>query len=167
MQWTLLIQCNKVKHMCGNQARINKARLGQKLEKLFFDSKWCKYSREDCIVNLSSLRLSRSMSCVLGCGLSFCLPPNECVIIKFLCDLNSPEYKIGEMLDVSRGFILNGIIRNLGRKVLPTRLVSALRDLERNKDIVITKADKGNKVVILNRDEYEEQLSSVLSDESV
>ena len=71
------------------------------------------------------------------------------------------------MLDVSRGFILNDIIRNLGRKVLPTRLMSALRNLKRNKDIVITKADKGNKVVILNRDEYEEKLSGVLSDESV
>ena len=159
--------CNKVKHMCDNQIRINKARLSKKLEKLFLDSKWCKYSREYCIVNLSNLQLSRSMSCVLVYGLSFCLPPNENVIIKFLSDFNSFEHKFGEMLDDSRDFILNDIIRNLGRKVLPTRLMSALRDLKRNKDIVITKADEGNKVVILNRDVYEEKLRSVLSDESV
>ena len=42
-----------------------------------------------------------------------------------------------------------------------------LKDLRSNKTILITKADKGNAVVVLNRVEYEKKIESMLNDETV
>ena len=50
--------------------------------------------------------------------------------------------------------------------VLTPELKEAAKNLRENKDIVIRRADKSNVFVILNRDDYREKLSAVLSDGS-
>ena len=42
----------------------------------------------------------------------------------------------------------------------------ALKDLIKNRDLVIQKADKGNTVVILNKNDYISKLKVILSDSS-
>ena len=42
----------------------------------------------------------------------------------------------------------------------------ALRNLRKNKDIVVTKADKGNGVVILDRKLYNNAIEEIISDSS-
>ena len=42
----------------------------------------------------------------------------------------------------------------------------ALKDLIENRDLVIQKADKGNTVVILNKNDYISKLKVILSDSS-
>ena len=40
----------------------------------------------------------------------------------------------------------------------------ALKDLSANKDLIIQKSDKGNSVVLLNRNDYIKRLNEMLSD---
>ena len=47
-----------------------------------------------------------------------------------------------------------------------TRQHCVLRNLRKNKDIVITKPDKGNGVVILNRKLYNNAIEEIISDTS-
>ena len=42
----------------------------------------------------------------------------------------------------------------------------ALNDLSANKDLIIQKSDKGNSVVLLNRNDYIKRLNEMLSDSS-
>ena len=42
----------------------------------------------------------------------------------------------------------------------------ALKDLNKNRDLVIQKADKGNTVVILNKNDYISKMNVILSDSS-
>ena len=48
---------------------------------------------------------------------------------------------------------------------LPGHLRKAVRDLKRDNTIVVLPADKGNATVVMNRDEYEGKLESMLTDE--
>ena len=66
-----------------------------------------------------------------------------------------------------KGFVLGTILSNLrNKRQLPKRLFSALQELKRNNDILITKADKGNKVVIMDENTYMDKMNLLLNDES-
>ena len=58
------------------------------------------------------------------------------------------------------------IVSGLKNVNLPIRLKTALNDLKKEQNIVITKADKGGKVVILNSNDYCSKLEDILSDHS-
>ena len=60
---------------------------------------------------------------------------------------------------------MNTIVSGLKNVNLPIRLKTALNDLKKEQNIVITKADKGGKVVILNSNDYC-KLEDILSDHS-
>ena len=47
---------------------------------------------------------------------------------------------------------------------LPKRFMTALKQLKSNKELVVTKADKGNKVIIMNANDYKTKLNILLSD---
>ena len=47
---------------------------------------------------------------------------------------------------------------------LPKSFMTALKQLKINKELVVTKADKGNKVVIMNVNDYKTKLNILLSD---
>ena len=57
-------------------------------------------------------------------------------------------------------------VSKISEKNLSKEEVKALNNLVRNKDIVIQKADKGNKIVILNRSDYVSKLNKMLEDTS-
>ena len=73
---------------------------------------------------------------------------------------------MNENLSTLKGFILNSAIAPRNKFKLPKCLMLALEHLRKNKDIVITKADKGNKVVVLNAVDYEQKLNELISDNS-
>ena len=54
----------------------------------------------------------------------------------------------------------------ISEKNLSKEEVKALNNLVKNKDIVIQKADKGNSIVILNRNDYVSKLNKMLEDTS-
>ena len=73
----------------------------------------------------------------------------------------------GEDLSTLKGFMLNSIYRELrnGNKI-PTRLHKAIQYLKSNRDLVIYKADKGGKVVILVKRVYEGKMNDILQDQT-
>jgi len=79
--------------------------------------------------------------------------------------------KINRRLKISviliKGVMLNPILDLFDNfKGLPRRYLLATRSLKRNPDILITKADKGNNVVILDRSDYIRKAHSLLHDNS-
>lgn len=65
-----------------------------------------------------------------------------------------------------RDFLLSAIVKGLKNVNLPHRLNVALGRLKRNTDIVVTKADKGNTIVILDKVDYVGKVNDLLSDEN-
>ena len=57
-------------------------------------------------------------------------------------------------------------VSKISEKNLSKEEVKALKNLVKNKDIVIQKGDKSNKIVILNRSDYILKLSKILEDTS-
>ena len=70
-----------------------------------------------------------------------------------------------EDLSTLKGFMLNSIYRELrnGNKI-PVRLHKAIQYLKSNRDLIICKADKGGKVVILDTRLYESKMLDILND---
>jgi hypothetical protein len=98
-------------------------------------------------------------------------------IIKFLTNFQNYEYLFKNYrdnnckndcnnLDVTKGFLLSDIFKNLNRNNLPGRLQAALFELKNNKDIIVTRSDKGNSVVVMNTTDYVSKLNNLLSDDS-
>ena len=66
-----------------------------------------------------------------------------------------------------KGFILHDIIDQLrNSNSFPRRLEEALRYLKRNKELIITKADKGGKTVVMDKRVYIQKMNSLLDDEN-
>ena len=73
------------------------------------------------------------------------------------------EKQQGETYDTARGYLLHSVIDGMKNTLFSRRYRDALTELKKREDIVITKADKGNTVVILDRLAYEEKLGNLLS----
>ena len=54
----------------------------------------------------------------------------------------------------------------IGRRTLSKEEHFALKNLVKNKDLIIQEADKGNTVVILNKNDYSLKMKKILSDTS-
>ena len=102
-----------------------------------------------------------------GYGLSFNLPNDGRNIVKFQRDFTFFESIMNENLSTLEGFILNSAIAPRNEFKLPKCLMLVLEHLRKNKGIVITKADKGYKVVVLNTVDYEHKLIELISDNSI
>ena len=153
----------KIVNMCNRQKVINTTRLSNKFQRLLRSSNWFKFSNFDSIVNVSNLELTDYMKCVLGYGSSFCLPPDEKCFTKFLCNFENFETFVNTKFDVAKGYILHNIISNF-KKMLPKSLYDAMLLLKKNNDIIVTKADKGNKIVIMNRADYIDKMDTIAND---
>ena len=134
------------------------AKHADQLQRLCESSSWSTASLLDCVVNLSTYTLSVHEHQLLGLGLAFSLPPRaETVtdILASLQDLQSRAKDIAPELQTIKGFALTGLnelVKPIGG--LPRRLYMAKQSLQRNPDIIILKADKGNKVCVLDKKDY-------------
>ena len=131
------------------------------------------------IINLSDYKLSKAEKFVLSHGLEFCLPPScikrEEILAEFeilLAQLlhHTPKNKDELTLLKAR---LNEIAHSFCGSSIDTSkfcndpdFLSALKSLRSNKNILITKPDKGSGVVILNRSDYINKMNSILLDSS-
>ena len=147
------------------------AKHADQLRRLCESSSWSTASLLDCVVNLSTYTLSVHEHQLLGLGLAFSLPPRaETVtdILASLQDLQSRAKDIAPELQTIKGFALTGLnelVKPIG--VLPRRLYMAKQSLQRNPDIIILKADKGNKVCVLDKKDYIKNGEEMLSDTNV
>ena len=146
-------------HISAIKSKQTQFQLMNKLEDLFRNSPWVKYSNPDNVKNLSSTPLTLDQLVVLGYGLSFSLPPSNEDVLEFLTNYSKFEYFNSQHNDflpqdfaTLKGFILNSLYKELndGKKI-PKRLHQAISYLKQNDTLIICKADKGGKVVVLDK----------------
>ena len=141
-----------------NRARI---RLSRKLNELCKDSVWSKCEVSGAILNLSTYVLSEVEKQVLNLGLSFALKPGKEVVLDLVASTISSNLNFPSL----NGLITSSFINNFNSlDSIPRRFRVALEKLKKNKDIFITKADKSNTAVILDKSDYLEKMNVLLSD---
>ena len=117
----------------------------------------------ETITNLTQCELFQEESDLLKAGLYFLIQPDkiqkseifttfEKIHRSFLNNLKSEETK--SQIKVHLSYLANSYFYNYKPSPLILRQHRVLRNLRKNKDIIITKPNKGNGVVILNRKLY-------------
>ena len=141
------------------------------IRRLCKNSPWASASQTDCVVNLSSYSLSTNELQLLGLGLAYSLPPRSDSVLDVLVALQDLETKardIAPELHTIKGFALTGLT-DLTKPIgtLPRRLDQAKRSLQQNPDIIIMKADKGARIVLLDKETYITSGEEMLADTNV
>ena len=142
-----------------------KVNLQKKLEDIFSNSHWIKFSQINNVTNMSSRLLSRDEIYALGYGLNFCLGNNDKLSIDFNSQLNDLNVNgHNELSSFLRG-AFSACEKNL--ECFPKKFTVALKRLNGYKDIRIMKADKGNAIVVMNSRDYISKMEEMLTDRNV
>ena len=132
------------------------------------------FTANETVTNLTQYELSQEESDFLTAGLYFLIQQDkirkskifttfEKIHCSFLNNVKSEEAK--SQIKAHLSYLANSYFYNYK----PPRILrqhSVLRNLRKNKDIVITKPDKGNRVVILYRKLYNNAFQEIISDSS-
>ena len=140
-------------------------KLDNKLKRLIEKSDWTKNARQDCVVNLSSKPISEDVVRALGYGLSFHVTtkPSALSIGASLINLEKSCDLPQNQLDIIRGIVYCASKFNCENN-FPLRYKKCLSQLKKDSDIHVTKADKSNSIVILDKDDYISRMSTLLED---
>ena len=133
------------------------------------------FTANETITNLTQYELSHEESDLLKAGLYFSIQPDktrksenfttfEKIHRSFLDNLKSEETK--SQIKAHLSYLANSYFYNYKLSPRILRQHGFLRNLRKNKDIVITKPDKGNGVVILDRKLYNNAIEKIISDTS-
>ncbi|XP_033104127.1 uncharacterized protein LOC117106794 [Anneissia japonica] len=133
------------------------------------------YDTKDTITNISSYTPTPEQMNLLKIGLGFSIRPGKisksdiltCFesicrqMVKHLCDTNkSAEIKAH----------LSGLAHTYVNSYKPSqkdiRNIRILKELKKNKEIVITKPDKGNGIIILDRSMYNACINNIIEDQT-
>ena len=88
--------------------------------------------------------------------------PLKRFIVHFFYNLKSEETK--SQIKAHLSYLANSYFYNYKPSPRILRQHRVLRNLTKNKDIVITKPDKGNRVVILDQKLYNKTIEEIISD---
>ena len=133
------------------------------------------FTANETITNLTQYELSQKESDLLKEGLYFSIEPHktrkseifttfEKVHRSFLNNLKSEETK--SQIKAHLSYLANSYFYNYKSSPRILRQHRVLRNLRKNKDIVVTKPDKGNGAVILDRKLYNNAIEEIISDSS-
>ena len=133
------------------------------------------FTANKTITNLTQYELSQEESDLLKAGLYFSIQPHkirkseifttfEKIHRSFINDLKSDETK--SQIKAHLSYLPNSYFYNYKPSPHIIRQHRVLRNLRKNKDIVITKPDKGNGIVILDRKLYDNAIEELISDTS-
>ncbi|UYV71172.1 hypothetical protein LAZ67_8002021 [Cordylochernes scorpioides] len=118
------------------------------------------------IVNLSSIPLSKKEERVLALGLHY-VPPDKPDIPRLIAGVEGALKDLNHMETLRIRHAVTQVLRR------PYHLVSHARDhrsliqrLRKTSSLVITKADKGNQTVLMDRADYEGKMMNILADTS-
>ena len=147
----------------------------KKLSSLTKDCNLHIFAAKETITNLMRYELSQEKSYLLKAGLYFSIQLDkiwnyeiwttfEKVHCSFLNNLKSEENKIQIKADLS--FLANSCFCNYKSSPRIPRQNHILWHIRKNNDIVITRPDKGNGVVILDRKLYNNAIEEIISDTS-
>ena len=142
-------------------------RLRRKLDDLCKNSKWKEAGNIDIVNNVSSRQLTTNEKEALALGLKFDSGKDKFSLAEHV----ERNYKYNES-DADKGFI-QGILTcckalaDSEPSSLPRRYLQALKDLANDKNIIITQADKGGGIVIMDIKKYTKKMEEMLSDQEV
>ena len=136
------------------------------------------HNPEKIIFNFSSYKLSSSDKYLLSKGLRFAIPPKQIDYSNFMTEF---ELLYRSTLDLSMTTEEKDRFKTKLKDIalssfklfsdnckfennLSAEEINSLKALMRNKDIIIQKADKGNTVVITDKDKYIEGVKRAISD---
>ena len=116
---------------------------------------------------MSSRILTEDEIDVLGLGFSFAITPRKNCGIDIL---SSCHDFINDLPSADRspsliGVLYEGFMKSVrSENNIPSRFVKALSSLKRDSSIIVTKADKGGKIVIMDRVDYNTKMENLLND---
>ncbi|XP_064458887.1 uncharacterized protein LOC135369161 [Ornithodoros turicata] len=131
-----------------------------------------KYSGLDdstTVINLSSKRLDYDHTSVLTKGMNYAIIPRSIPVSEIVSEV---EDRLRQVKDKTAAIAArNKVIGILQNANLPPKNITkaeqnALKDLRNDDTIVILPADKGKATVVLNRDDYDSKMESILQDRS-
>ncbi|XP_076032433.1 uncharacterized protein LOC143020157 [Oratosquilla oratoria] len=119
------------------------------------------------ITNLSSVTLTKHEHEVLGLGVGFALKPDNNHVLDYIVGFDrfiaSNDYD--KDLHCLKGVLLQGIADCFKQdRGLPKRLKQAVESLSNYNNIIISRADKGGKLVLLDQCDYEAKALDLLTD---
>ena len=120
------------------------------------------------VINLSDTTLTESQNQVLQLGLNFALAPKHVPVQKVIASVEKCLYKVtGAEATHIRSKVVSAIKTHRPEPcVLSPEERNALTELRNHPDIVTLKADKGNVTVVMNRNDYDNQIFKMLHDQS-
>ena len=151
------------------KAGIRRNNLMRKMDTLRTMSRWYEFTMPENVINMSSRNLSFFEKHCLGLGLTFNLPPTQKDTISVAASFekliyNDRDNRIGNK-DLIRG-IVSPLLLSIkkGTPWLPKSLHCALQNLENDRSIRIMAADKGGKVVVMDKSMYDSKIENLLDD---
>ena len=141
-----------------------RSNLNRKLKQLCDTSKWKTVGSDNLVTNLSMRPLSPTEKEALSLGLKFDSGVDRCSYTGHV-DRN---YRWSDN-DTDKGFIQGilavcKILADKEPESLPKRYLKALEGLAEDKNVIVTQADKGGGVIIMDSSEYLRKLSDLLTD---
>ena len=141
-----------------------------------------KLSPDKVLFNLSSRVLTPTEKSLLSKGLKFVLPPKRLTLEKYLLNFENLYKSLSKFpIFTKENFdsqtfkddlrhlafkSFKDFKKNVPKSILSQDELSALQSLSRDDSIVITRPDKGNGVVLMNKVDYKEKVKAVLVDTS-
>ncbi|UYV77877.1 UQCRFS1 [Cordylochernes scorpioides] len=118
------------------------------------------------IVNLSSIPLSEKEERVLALGLHY-VPPDKPDIPRLIAGVEGALKNLNHMETLRIRHAVTQVLRRPYHSVSYARdHRSLIQKLKKNSSLVITKADKGNQTVLMDRADYEGKMMNILVDTS-
>ena len=152
-------------HQMRKTVTIRKRLHQRKLEKLISESKWEEPININNIVNLSDKVLNKTTTQALNYGLSFHinnqLDPLD--IGKAFINLEKNSRIDSNNINICKGLVYSCLANN-NENNIPQRFISTIKSIKNDKNIHITKADKANSIVLINKNQYLEKMNLLLSD---
>ena len=138
------------------------------------------FNPDDVVFNFSNRLISDKEKEILSKGLNFAVPPTRLNVCSFLPPFEK-FYNLlkQETVNVCSGFFPGSVKARLkdiaysgfqsysrSHALFSQEELNTLKDLRNDGSIVTMKPDKGNGVVILNKDEYHKKMDEILADTS-
>ena len=138
-------------------------------------------NNDDIIFNYSHRVLTETEKMVLARGLRFCLPPKKVDVNDVKCSfelLFRDLKRSGPPLTAENEDRLKSQLKHISysyiytydfskqKQILSKEEWEALNDLRKDDSIIITRPDKGNGVVIINKLDYLNKMKQLISDET-
>ena len=159
--------CNSIYLKLRNQLSTLNIHLENKLDNLISESIWTKKASDNGVVNLSSKALHKDLECALGYGMSFAISDKPKTV-----DVMSSVEKFAknsdinkENLEITKGLVYSALYSPSFCNI-PLRFQKAISSVKKDPDLHITKADKSNSVVILDKSDYNRKMLLMLEDRS-